>query len=163
MFSKSSNSTLSDPANLPKSPRASAPGAAPSIIGADVKIVGDMKTTGEIQLDGTVEGDVQSAALTLGENGHLKGSITAETVVIKGMVNGQISARSVRLEKTAKVQGDIYHEVISVESGAIIEGRLVNSAGAGAPAQTSEGGMKVVAGTADTGAGTKNTPRNASA
>ena len=121
------------------------PTGAPSIIGADVKISGNLETKGEIQLDGTVESDIRAAALTLGENGHVNGSIHAENVVIKGSVSGQVSARSVRLEKTAKVEGDLHHETISVEAGARIHGHFINSQHAGrAQPQKAESTMKVI-------------------
>src|SRR5690606_38578326 len=90
----------------------------------DVRIVGNLITNGEVQLDGTVEGDVRAAALTLGESGAVKGTIVADSVTIKGTVEGQIRGRSVRVEKTAKVRGDLCHEIVSVEAGAIVEGNF---------------------------------------
>lgn len=100
--------------------------SAPSIIGSDVSIKGNITTPGEIQLDGTVEGDIQSASLTVGEHGSVQGIVTAEEVVIKGSVSGQIKGRNIRLEKTAKVKGDLFHETLSVEAGAFIEGNLTH-------------------------------------
>ncbi len=100
--------------------------SAPSIIGSDVKIKGDVSTLGEIQLDGTIEGDIRSASLTIGEHGSVNGIVSAEDVVVKGAVNGQIKGRNIRIEKTAKVKGDLFHETLSVESGAFIEGKLTH-------------------------------------
>lgn len=148
MFSKSSSVSPPEPANPAKPQKTQAPGAAPSIIGHDVKIMGDLVTTGEIHLDGSVEGDVRSAILTLGEQGRVSGSITAESVVIKGTVEGEISARSVRLEKTARVNGDLHHETVSVEAGAQIDGRFVNTA-AGHTWSKADGSMKLVSTVSD--------------
>ncbi|MCF6214687.1 MAG: polymer-forming cytoskeletal protein [Emcibacter sp.] len=100
--------------------------SAPSIIGSDVSIKGNVTTLGEIQLDGTIEGDVRSASLTIGEHGSVQGTVTAEEVIVKGAVTGQIKARNIRLEKTAKVKGDLFHETLSVEAGAFIEGNLTH-------------------------------------
>ena len=100
--------------------------SAPSIIGSDVTIKGDVSTLGEIQLDGTVEGDVRSASLTIGEQGSVRGVVTAEEVIVKGSVEGQIKGRNIRIEKTAKVKGDLFHETLSVEAGAFIEGKLTH-------------------------------------
>ncbi len=107
--------------------KAPTPNAAPSIIGSDVHIIGDLKTAGEIQLDSIVEGNLKCGALTMGEHGTVSGSIIADTVVIKGKVEGEIRARSVRLEKTAKVKGNVWHETLAVEAGAIIEGKFVHT------------------------------------
>lgn len=100
--------------------------SAPSIISADVKIVGNISTVGELQLDGIVEGDVICSELTMGEHGGVTGTISAENLVIRGSVAGTMRARSVRLEKTAKVSGDVWHETLSVEAGARIEGQFVH-------------------------------------
>ncbi|WP_321391299.1 polymer-forming cytoskeletal protein [Emcibacter sp.] len=100
--------------------------AAPSIIGSDVTINGDVTTLGEIQLDGIVDGDVRSESVTVGEHGAVNGTVVANNVVVKGSITGQIKGRNIRLEKTAKVKGDIMHETLSVEAGAFIEGSLTH-------------------------------------
>ena len=123
MFSKSNDKSMAvNPMNKSTRPANSAP----SIIGSDVTIKGDVTTLGEIQLDGKIEGDVRSAALTIGEQGSVQGVVTAEEVIVKGTVNGQIKGRNIRLEKTAKVRGDLFHETLSVEAGAFIEGKLTH-------------------------------------
>ena len=96
--------------------------SAPSIIGANVKIKGDISTAGEIQLDGVVIGDINAAAITMGEEGCLEGTIVAEKVVIRGEVKGSIRGKNVVMERTARVAGDVYHATLSIEAGAVIEG-----------------------------------------
>jgi len=128
MFSKSNDkNTAVNTMNKTTRPAAN---SVPSLIGADVTIKGDLTTLGEIQLDGTIEGDVRSASLTIGEQGSVQGIVTAEDVIIKGSVNGQIKGRNIRLEKTAKVKGDLFHETLSVEAGAFIEGSLTHKTNA---------------------------------
>ena len=61
--------------------------------------------------------------LTLGETGHVEGSIQAESVDIRGRVIGSITAKQVRLHGAAHVDGDITHEQLSVETGAFFQGR----------------------------------------
>jgi cytoskeletal protein CcmA (bactofilin family) len=118
---------MSNDSNQDKMQRnASSVNSAPSIISADVKIVGNISTVGELQLDGIVEGDVICSELTMGEHGGVTGTISAENLVIRGTVAGTMRARSVRLEKTAKVSGDVWHETLSVEAGARIEGQFVH-------------------------------------
>ena len=124
MFSKSSDRNIPEA----KEVKAMKPSnnAAPSIIGSDVTINGDITTLGEIQLDGTVDGDVRSESLTIGEHGSVNGTVVANNVVVKGNLSGQIKGRNIRLEKTAKVKGDIMHETLSVEAGAFVEGSLTH-------------------------------------
>lgn len=98
--------------------------AAPSIISVNLHIIGNLSTDGEMQVDGSIEGDVTSQALTVGEKASISGEIVADDVEIHGSVSGKIRARKIKLAKTAKVIGDIWHEVLSIESGAYIEGQL---------------------------------------
>ena len=98
--------------------------AAPSIISINLHIIGNLKTDGEMQVDGSIEGDVTSQSLTVGEKASISGEIVADNIEIHGAVSGKIRARKIQLAKTAKVVGDIWHEVLSIESGAYIEGQL---------------------------------------
>lgn len=99
----------------------------PSIIGDDVTIEGNVITTTELQLDGTVKGDISCGSLTMGENGTCTGTITADNAIIRGKVEGQIRARTVRLEQTARVNGDVTHQSLAVEAGAILSGKFTHS------------------------------------
>ena len=96
----------------------------PSIISNNLNVVGNLKTEGEIQVDGVVEGDVTGRALVIGERARVHGEIVADDVVIRGNTEGRIRARRVQLTKTAKVIGDILHESLSIEAGAYVEGQL---------------------------------------
>lgn len=94
----------------------------PSIISADLKIVGDLSSDGEIQIDGSVDGDIRTKSLLVGETAHIKGEIVADSVFVHGSISGQIKSRSVSLAKTAHVVGDILHEDLAIEAGAFLEG-----------------------------------------
>src|SRR3954452_4432052 len=94
----------------------------PSIISPDLRINGDMVCSGDIQIDGWVEGDIQSRNVVVGEGATVHGAVQAENVRICGIVNGQIRADNVILEKTARVTGDILHKSLSIEQGAFLEG-----------------------------------------
>ncbi len=96
--------------------------APPSIISTDLKITGDLNSEGEVQIDGTVNGDIKTKTLLVGKTAVIKGEIVADAVRILGHVNGQIKARKVILAKTAHVVGDILHEDLSIETGAFLEG-----------------------------------------
>ena len=98
-------------------------GGVPSIIGTDLKIVGDLKSTGDIQIDGTIEGNIEGPLLTVTEQGKIDGSTVADTVRIFGTVYGQVEAKTVHLGKGARVAADIIHEFLTIEPGAYFEGR----------------------------------------
>ena len=96
--------------------------AAPSIISADLSITGTLTSTGDVQIDGRVEGDVHSAGLVIGDKAFIHGDVVAEEVTVRGRVQGSIRARKVLLASTCHVEGNILHEAFSVETGAFFEG-----------------------------------------
>ncbi|MCH8002125.1 MAG: polymer-forming cytoskeletal protein [Proteobacteria bacterium] len=105
------------PSRAPSRDPSPGPGV-PSIISADLKIVGDLHSNGDLQIDGAVEGDITSRSVTVGEGAVVRGSLVAENVRVYGAVFGQIKANSVTLAKTAKVEGNIVHQALSMEAGA---------------------------------------------
>ncbi len=117
MFSKSSKSSINPAESKPV-----VKSSPPSIISADLKIVGDLSSDGEIQVDGTIDGDIRTKSLLVGETADITGEIVADSVHVHGAVNGQIKSRSVNLAKTAHVVGDVLHEDLSIETGAFLEG-----------------------------------------
>jgi len=96
----------------------------PSIISSELTLNGSLTSTGEIQIDGTVDGNVTSRSLTVGEKGAINGSVSADTVRVLGAISGEITARNVILAKTARVEGDIVHETLTMESGAFLDGQV---------------------------------------
>ena len=106
--------------------KARAPKAKPpaSILSADLHITGNMKTTGDIQVEGTVEGDIRAHLLTVGETATIKGEVIADDVVVNGRIVGRVRGLKVRLTSTARVEGDIIHKTIAIESGAHFEGSV---------------------------------------
>ncbi|MBC7146158.1 MAG: polymer-forming cytoskeletal protein [Thioclava marina] len=97
---------------------------APSVLSSDLTITGNIKTTGDIQIEGVVEGDIRAHLLTVGESATIKGEITADDVVVNGRVVGRVRGLKVRLTSTARVEGDIIHKTIAIESGAHFEGSV---------------------------------------
>src|SRR5512140_2139690 len=77
--------------------------AAPSIISADLVIAGTLTSTGDIQIDGRIEGDVHSAGLVIGDKAFIHGDVVAEEVTVRGRVQGAIRARKVLLASTCHV------------------------------------------------------------
>jgi cytoskeletal protein CcmA (bactofilin family) len=112
----------------------------PSVISADLKIVGDLHCAGDVQIKGTVEGDIRSRTVTVGEGAQVTGAIYGQAVHVSGSVTGQIEAPTVTVARSGRIEGDVVHESLAVEAGAHLVGscrRLDSKATAsqaGAPA-----------------------------
>ncbi len=99
-------------------------GASVSVISADLKVVGNLICQGAVQIDGQVEGDIDTKQLTIGEQARISGTVKAETIRVAGTVEGELSANTVVLLKTARVTGDIVHKDLAIETGAYLEGSV---------------------------------------
>ncbi len=130
-FSTSYSNELQPVAYNPR-PVESAPAPAPrkaagsastrSVIDSWLTIRGDLESEGEVQVDGTVNGDIRCAHLVVGKDAIIAGNITAEEVIVRGKVTGIIRALSVTLQDTAVVESEIYHKSLAVEQGACFDG-----------------------------------------
>jgi cytoskeletal protein CcmA (bactofilin family) len=105
-------------------PSASKPKPAASVLSSDLTITGNLRTSGDIQVEGAVEGDIRAHLLTVGESATIKGEIVADDIVVNGRVIGRVRGLKVRLTSTARVEGDIIHKTIAIESGAHFEGSV---------------------------------------
>ena len=105
-------------------PRVKSP---PSLLSTDLFVKGNLNTAGDIQIEGTVEGNIIANLLTVGQNATIKGEIMAEEVVVNGAISGTIKGNRVHLTTSAKVDGDIIHNSIAIDSGAHFEGSIEKS------------------------------------
>jgi cytoskeletal protein CcmA (bactofilin family) len=101
----------------------SEPSKSVSVIGSDLTIAGNLICRGEVQVDGIVEGDIQGSNVVVGDNATVTGGISADEVVIRGHVVGSVHSRRVMLQSTSQVEGDIFHQSLSIEQGAMFEGK----------------------------------------
>ena len=99
----------------------------PSLLSTDLFIKGNLTTTGDIQIEGEVEGNIKANLLTIGKEAKIKGEINSDELVVNGNVSGTIRAKKVTLTSSARVDGDIIHQTIAIETGAHFEGSIEKS------------------------------------
>lgn len=112
-------SVTPDPIPAPKKQKPAA-----SVLSSDITITGNVQSSGDIQIEGSIEGDVRAQTLIVGETATVKGEVIAEEVITHGRVIGRLRGVKVRLSSTARVEGDIVHKAIAIESGAHFEGSV---------------------------------------
>ena len=95
---------------------------APSIIAPTHTVTGNLECDGDIHIDGTVVGDVRCFHLTVGANGCVNGNVSASFVQVFGVVDGSIHAKEALISKESQVSGDVIHEKLLVEKGAVVYG-----------------------------------------
>ena len=81
-----------------------------------------MRSPGEIQVDGEIEGDIRCGSLLLGDKSKVTGGIVAEDVVVRGHIVGSVRGVRITLQAQSQVEGDIVHQSLAIEQGACFEG-----------------------------------------
>ncbi len=96
-----------------------------NLIGVGSFIEGNIKTNGDIRIDGMVHGNVASKAkLVQGSSGKIDGDIFAQNGDFQGIINGNVKIVEVLyLKSTAVVNGDIITGKLIIESGAVFNGK----------------------------------------
>ena len=98
-----------------------------SVIGSDVSIKGDVTATADLHVDGTIEGDISCSSLVQGETSRITGGVEAETARLAGQVSGSIKARELVILRSARIDGDVHYDALTIEQGAQVEGRFAHS------------------------------------
>lgn len=96
---------------------------APSVIGPDLTIHGNLVSKGEVQIDGEVQGDIHGTYVVIGEKARITGGIIAEEVVVRGYVMGSLRGKRVMLQSSSHVEGDVFHQALAIEQNAFFEGK----------------------------------------
>lgn len=99
-----------------------------TLIGAGTTFQGDISFEGGIRVDGTVEGTISApddsgSRLVITDQAKIKGEVRVPHVVVNGSVVGNVhSSERLELQRQARVEGDLYYEVIQMEEGASVTG-----------------------------------------
>ena len=96
-----------------------------NILNSDVEIKGTLKFAGELTFDGKLDGDITSeGALTVGDNAVIKGNLNVNSVVLRGKITGNVTARE-KIEIKAKTElfGDIRAPRLVIEEGVTFVGK----------------------------------------
>jgi len=113
-----------------------------TVISKGVKIEGKLSCSGNIRLDGEVQGDISSQGVVIiGEFGKVNGQINADNITIGGKVTGTVKAKDkVVLESKANLKGDITTKALMVEAGAVFNGntKMGDSGNFSTPVETSK-------------------------
>lgn len=95
-----------------------------SIISKDSYIKGELHSTGSLDVEGNIEGDIFGNIVTIREEGQVNGNITAKTLNLKGKFSGKIKSERINISAKADIKGILEYVSLCVEDGAKIEGEL---------------------------------------
>ncbi len=103
-----------------------------TLIGQHSEVLGDIKFSGGLHIDGTIKGNViaerdSHSMLSLSEQGTIEGEVSVPFVVLNGVVIGDVHGGDhVELASKARVTGNVYYNLIEMAIGAEVNGKLVH-------------------------------------
>jgi len=106
--------------------------AVDTLIGRQTEVLGDVRFSGGLHVDGKIKGGVttlgtdKSAHLSVSETGAIEGDVRVPTMMLNGTVIGDVRAtEKLSLASKARVTGNVYYKVLQMEPGAMINGQLM--------------------------------------
>jgi len=115
-----------------KKKQSGATGRIDTLIGPQTEIRGDLHFSGGLHIDGKVIGNViakegEPSTLTLSNQGAVEGEVHVAHVILNGEVKGDVySSESVELASQARVQGNVFYNLLEMAMGAEVNGSLVH-------------------------------------
>mgnify|MGYP003434938605 FL=1 len=99
-----------------------------TMLGPGAFVSGDLKLEGFTRVDGDIYGNIETTGkLIIGENARIRGSVTAKSVIVIGIVEGDILApEGIHLFSSAVVLGDVISRKIKADEKVVIEGFCVS-------------------------------------
>jgi len=96
-----------------------------NVLNSDVEIKRNLKFSGELTFDGKLDGEIHTDGnLTLGDSAVINGNIGAQSVVVRGKVNGNINAKEkIEIKSKAELFGDIRATKLVIEEGVTFVGK----------------------------------------
>ncbi len=102
------------------------PDANTTIITQGAKLKGEIEIECNLYIDGELEGSINSSKeINVGKNGHVKGTIKTERLIVQGFVEGSVDATRVEIKAGGHVNGEIISNDLVIESKGIFEGNSI--------------------------------------
>ncbi len=94
-----------------------------ALVSSNITIEGKFRSTGNIRLDCTIVGEVDSESLFIGENCNIKGTVNCENIIIAGKIDGNVFCNGkMHIKETGIIDGDIVVNVLSMDEGSMFTG-----------------------------------------
>lgn len=95
-----------------------------TIVSSNITIEGKFRSTGNIRLDCTIIGDVESESLFIGQNSDIRGTVNCENIIIAGKITGNVFCKGrMHIKETGIIDGDIEVNILSMDEGSSFTGK----------------------------------------
>ncbi len=89
-----------------------------TIIADGTRLTGDLDLSGNLHIDGHVEGRIDSGFdVSVGASGSLEGDIRAQRIVVSGMIRGRVDCGRLEIVDKGRVFGEVSSKEFVIEPG----------------------------------------------
>src|SRR6266498_1077790 len=101
------------------------PNSSKNVLSSDVEIKGNLKFSGELTLEGKLEGEINTdGILHLGGTGANNGNLNVSSIIVRGKINGNVIAKDkIEIKSKAEVFGDVRAAKLVIEEGVTFVGK----------------------------------------
>jgi cytoskeletal protein CcmA (bactofilin family) len=95
-----------------------------NLISYGTEITGDIKSNGDIRIDGALTGNLNiKGKVVIGPTGKVSGEVICKNSEVSGLIEGKITVEQLlNLKASSKILGDIATSKLSIEPGAKFTG-----------------------------------------
>lgn len=128
MFKKGNRKKIAQPAAQPSSGNEKA--EVNTLIGASTTLQGDINFSGVMRVDGEIQGNIvgekSKSILILSDNGKITGELKVDNLIVNGTIEGNVYiGEKIELYPSAKITGDVHYNLLEMEVGAEVNGRMI--------------------------------------
>ena len=98
-----------------------------AVIGEGAHFSGTISNAKSIEINGTVEADLEAEKVSIGPEGEFRGAVKSDLVVISGNYHGEMHAHSVWATETAQIAGEVHYQSLQMDRGAALNCRGVHN------------------------------------
>lgn len=100
----------------------------PTLIGPQTTFEGTLRAKGGLQVDGTIQGDVEvEGGMSVGPEGRVEGDVRADALAVAGEVTGTVDVTGhLHMLATGRVRGEVSYGTLQVDRGAMVDGRTAH-------------------------------------
>jgi len=96
----------------------------PTIIGAGCHLKGDINTNSNVQIHGSIDGNINAHTIVIGRGGIVTGEIKAETLFLHGTLNGPATVNTANIFSNAQMIGTLYYRTLNITENTALECKL---------------------------------------
>lgn len=96
-----------------------------SVLSANLKVVGQIKTPDDLEIHCEIEGPIEANNVTIAPQGSVRGYLRANRLVVAGQLTGNFMGKELDLRETGRINGDVFCESFSMSKNGVLNGRCI--------------------------------------